>query len=32
MKHSENPADMERSVLIPLCICVISFAVIAYSH
>jgi hypothetical protein len=33
MKHtSQNPADMERSVFIPLCICVISFAVIAYSH
>lgn len=31
MKHS-NPADMERNVYIPLCICFISFAVIAYSH
>ena len=30
MKHSQ--AEMERSVYIPLCFCLISFAVIAYSH
>lgn len=28
----QNPADMDRSVYIPLCICLISFAVIAYNH
>lgn len=28
----QNPTDMDRSVYIPLCICLISFAVIAYSH
>lgn len=28
----EKPSDMDRSVYITLCICFISFAVIAYSH
>lgn len=27
----QNLADMDRSVYIPLCICLISFAVLAYS-
>lgn len=31
-KMKRSQAEMERSVYIPLCFCLISFAVIAYSH
>jgi hypothetical protein len=31
-RNSSAPANMERSVYIPLCFCLISFAVIAYTH
>lgn len=32
MKHSSEASDMDRSVYITLCICLVSFAVISYSH
>lgn len=32
MKRTPEATEMDRNVYIPLCICLISFAVIAYSH